>query len=146
MTGAELRLERLGSQHVLAEFDSGNGELDTWLKRHALAAQQMDSARTFVLVEDGKVLGYFSLTMGSVLRAGAPGKLVRGLPSYPVGMVLLARLAVDKTSQGRGLSPPARPPPLGWSWSTPSTNARLSSVHATALSPPLSKPLGSTGG
>jgi predicted N-acetyltransferase YhbS len=103
VSGPELRLERLGPRHLLDEFESGNADLDTWLKRHALSAQQMDSARTFVLVEGGRVLGYFSLTMGSVLRAAAPGKLVRGLPSYPVGMVLLARLAVDRMSQGRGL-------------------------------------------
>jgi predicted N-acetyltransferase YhbS len=103
VTGPERRLERLSSQHLVRQFESGNGELDTWLARHAVAAQQMDSARTFVLVEGGSVLGYFSLTMGSVLRTAAPGKLVRGLPSYPVGMVLLARLAVDRTSQGRGI-------------------------------------------
>ncbi len=63
----------------------------------------MDSARTFVLTRDGRVLGYFSLTMGSVLRADAPSKLVRGLPAYSVGMVLLARLAVDREEQGQGL-------------------------------------------
>ena len=63
----------------------------------------MDSARTFVLVEGGRVLGYFSLTMGSVLRAAAPGKLVRGPAVLSVGMVLLARLAVDRMSEGRGL-------------------------------------------
>ena len=103
MSGPELRLERLGPRHLLDEFESGNADLDTWLKRHALSAQQMDSARTFVLVEGGRVLGYFSLTMGSVLRAAAPGKLVRGLPSYPVGMVLLARLAVRSAAQGQGL-------------------------------------------
>jgi GNAT superfamily N-acetyltransferase len=102
VTGPERRLERLGPQHVLDQFGSGNAELDNWLCRHAVAAQQMDSARTFVLVEGAIVLGYFSLTMGSVLRADAPGKFVRGLPSYPVGMVLLARLAVDRTCQGRG--------------------------------------------
>jgi hypothetical protein len=56
----DLRLERLDPQHLLDEFESGNAELDTWLKRHALAAQQMDSARTFVLVEGGRVLGYFT--------------------------------------------------------------------------------------
>lgn len=103
MTGAALRLERLGSQHNLGDFDSGNKVLDSWLKSHALTAQQMDSARTFVLVDDHDVLGYFSLTMGSVLRDEAPAKLVRGLPAYPVGMVLLARLAVDRNHQGRGL-------------------------------------------
>lgn len=103
MTDLEVRLERLGPQHALDDFKCGHTDLDTWLKRHALAAQQMDSARTFVLVEGDRVIGYFSLTMGSVLRAEAPGKLVRGLPSYPVGMVLLARLAVHSASQGQGL-------------------------------------------
>lgn len=97
------RLERLEAHHDLAEFDSGNDELDGWLQRHALAAQQMDSARTFVLTKQDRVVGYFSLTMGSVLRQDAPAKLVRGLPAYPVGMVLLARLAVDRWEQGRGL-------------------------------------------
>ena len=51
----------------------------------------------------GRVVGYFSLTMGSVLRAEAPAKLVRGMPAYSVGMVLLARLAVDQSQQGRGV-------------------------------------------
>jgi GNAT superfamily N-acetyltransferase len=97
-----VRLERL-DDHDLSDFDSGNDELDGWLRRHALAAQRMDSARTFVITRNGRVAGYLSLTMGSVLRAEAPAKLVRGLPAYPVGMVLLARLAVDRREQGRGL-------------------------------------------
>lgn len=103
-----LQLERLVAHHNLSGFQSGKGELDSWLRRHALAAQQMDSARTFLLVHrlegaENRVAGYFSLTMGSVLRTGAPPKLVRGLPAYPVGMVLLARLAVDQSEQGQGL-------------------------------------------
>jgi GNAT superfamily N-acetyltransferase len=97
------RLARLEAHHPLDGFVSGNETLDSWLKRHALAAQQMDTARTFLLVHaDGDLLGYFSLTMGSVLRRDAPAKLVRGLPSYPVGMVLLARLAVERRHQGSG--------------------------------------------
>lgn len=63
----------------------------------------MDSARTFLLAREDRVVGYFSLTMGSVLRAEAPTRLVRGLPGYPVGMVLLARLAVERREQGKGL-------------------------------------------
>ncbi len=98
-----MRLERLEASHVLDGFSCGNDELDSWLHRHALAAQNMDSARTFVLIHDDRVIGYFSLTMGSVLRADAPAKLVRGLPGYPVGMVLLARLAVDVQAQGQGV-------------------------------------------
>ena len=102
MSSEQLRLERLDGQHDVNSFHSGNADLDNWLYRHALAAQHMDSARTFVLTGQDRILGYFSLTMGSVLRAEAPHKLVRGLPSYPVGMVLLARLAVDRSEQGRG--------------------------------------------
>lgn len=63
----------------------------------------MDSARTFVLMRGPHLVGYFSLTMGSVLRTDAPARLVRGMPGYPIGMVLLARLAIHRTEQGRGL-------------------------------------------
>ena len=103
MTDVELRLERLSPTHDLNEFDSGNEVLDSWLKRHALSAQAMDSARTFVLVQTDRVVGYVSLAMGSVQRADPPAKLVRGMPAYPVGMVLIARLAIDRKEQGRGL-------------------------------------------
>ncbi|MDP8930531.1 MAG: GNAT family N-acetyltransferase [Actinomycetota bacterium] len=103
MSPPRLRLERLSAHHDLSSFASGNSELDDWLRRHALPAQQMDSARTFVLTSNDRVVGYFSLTMGSVRRADAPAKLVRGLPAYPVGMVLLARLAVDHPNQGQGI-------------------------------------------
>lgn len=98
-----LRLERLDGQDDLTGFNSGNVGLDGWLRRHAVAAQQMDSARTFIAIRQGQVVGFFSLTMGSVLRQDAPANLVRGLPAYPIGMVLLARLAVDRREQGTGL-------------------------------------------
>lgn len=98
-----LHLQRLDANHHVSAFESGSEQLDDWLRRRAVAAQQMDSARTFVLVRRDRVVGYFSLTMGSVLRADAPAKLVRGLPAYPIGMVLLARLAVDASEQGKGM-------------------------------------------
>lgn len=97
-----LRLERLGPQHDVTTFTAGQDELDRWIRRHGLAAQDMDSARTFVLVSEDGVIGYFSLTMGSVRRVDAPAKLVRAMPAYPVGMVLLARLAVNRPDQGEG--------------------------------------------
>lgn len=97
------RLQRLDPHHQLGEFHSGNESLDRWLQIHALASQRMDIARTFVVADAERVAGYFSLTMGSVQRAEAPPALVRGLPAYPVGMVLLARLALDARDQGHGL-------------------------------------------
>lgn len=103
MSDQGLRIERLAAGHDITTFACGHHDLDGWLRRHAVAAQEMDSARTFVLTRQERVIGYFSLTMGSVLRQEAPAHLVRGLPSYPVGMVLLARLAVEETEQAKGL-------------------------------------------
>lgn len=102
MTGGPPRVELLNDDHDLSGFACGNEDLDDWLQRHAVAAQRMDSARTFALTRAATVIGYFSLTMGSVLRQDAPVRLVRGLPGYPVGMVLLARLAVDESEHGNG--------------------------------------------
>jgi ribosomal protein S18 acetylase RimI-like enzyme len=99
----DLVLEPLSDVHRLDGFDSGVVDLDNWLRLHALAAHRMDSARTFVVVRGANVVGYVSLTMGSVQRAEAPGWLVRGMPGYPVGVVLVARLAIDRTEQGAGL-------------------------------------------
>jgi len=103
LSSTELRLEQLRGDHELAGFASGSDELDTWLRRHGLVAQQMESARTFVLTRSARVVGYVSLTMGSVQREDAPARLVRGTPGYPVGMALIARLAIDRSEQGAGL-------------------------------------------
>jgi GNAT superfamily N-acetyltransferase len=103
LSSGRLRLERLGPDHDVSVFGCGVAELDGWLRRHALAAQQMDSARSFVVVRGRRVVGYVSLTMGSVQRADAPPRLVHGMPGYPVGMVLIARLAIDRQEQGAGL-------------------------------------------
>lgn len=99
-----MRVERLGDDHDRSAFTCGVEALDTWFHVHALTGQRQDTARTFVLVaDDGAIAGYYSLTMGSVDRADAPRRLVRGLPGYPVPLVLLARLAVDERHQGQGL-------------------------------------------
>ena len=97
------RLERLNGTHQLSGFRSGNDAPDSWLADHALASQRMDSARTFVLIDDGTVVGYFSLTMGLVRRVDAPDKLVRGLPACPVGVALLALLAVHADHQSEAI-------------------------------------------
>lgn len=77
--------------------------MDRWFAEHAWVAQRQDSARTFVLIDDDRVVGYYSLAMGSVEKGAAPTRLVRGLPRHPVPMVLLARLAIDESAQGTGL-------------------------------------------
>ena len=100
-----MRIERLGKGHDRAGFHCGSDTLDRWFHDHALAAQKQDTARTFVLIDDtDRITGYYSLSMGSVMSAEAPRRLTtRGLPRYPIPIVLLARLAIDHTEQAKGL-------------------------------------------
>jgi GNAT superfamily N-acetyltransferase len=99
-----VRIARLDETHERGGFACGVESLDRWFREHAMTAQRQDTARTFVLLGEGdRVLGFYSLAMGSIDRARAPRRLVRGLPRHPVPMVLLARLAIDETAQGQGL-------------------------------------------
>jgi len=97
-------VEKLSSRHQVKGFKSGKHFLDLFLKRYALRNQEFDSARTYVVHRNDRVVGYYSLTVGSVDRADcAPGIAENMPPDYPIPVILLARLAVDRKEQGCGL-------------------------------------------
>jgi len=94
----------LAAQHRLEGFDCGKPALNDWVVRHARQAQGSGSAKTFVVAEDDdRVAGYFSLTVGQVDTLDAPERIRRGMGRYPVPVVILARLAVSREYQGRGI-------------------------------------------
>lgn len=95
--------EPLGPQHRLEAFDCGKPALNDWLVRHARQAQASGSAKTFVVSEDGRVAGYFSLTVGQIDTLDAPERIRKGMGQYPIPVVILARLAVGVQDQGRGI-------------------------------------------
>lgn len=97
--------EPLGSEHVLDGFACGQPALDDWLLEHARAARGAGSARTFVVVdaEQKRVVGYHALTVAEIPHRAASVRLAKGMPRHPIPAVLLARLAVDRSVQGRGL-------------------------------------------
>lgn len=95
--------EPLGLQHRLEDFDCGKPVLNDWLLHHARQAQGSGSARTFVVADDDRVAGYFSLTVGQVDTVEAPDRIRKGMGQYPVPVVILARLAVSAQDQGRGI-------------------------------------------
>lgn len=101
--GPEFFIERLRREHDHSGFDCGNASLTGWLRKHAWANQQADAAKTYVAVRGKQVAGYYALTAGSVHRHEAPERIAKGLARHPVGVVLLARLAVDRTEKGKGL-------------------------------------------
>lgn len=94
--------ERLTESHRLDTFDSGAQALDTWLRRSALHAAAMRTAKTFVWhARDGVVVAYFSLAAHLLLRTAVPGKIARGSPDA-IPAILLARLALDRRLHGTG--------------------------------------------
>ncbi len=95
--------EPLGPQHRLEGFDCGKSALNDWLLRHARQAQGSGSAKTFVVADDARVAGYFSLTVGQVDTLEAPERMRKGMGQYPVPVVILARLAVSRQDQGRAI-------------------------------------------
>jgi GNAT superfamily N-acetyltransferase len=98
--------EPLDRNHLIEGFDSGRPSLDVWLLEHSRTAAAAGSARTYVAVDAEqrrRVVGYHSLAAASVERQTATARAAKGMPRYPVPVVLLARLAVDRSVQGRGL-------------------------------------------
>ena len=96
-------VELLQSHHDRATFDCGNTSLNNFLRHQARQNMDRNVGVTYVVVEaagDTKVLGYYTLVTRTIDRDIIPAK---GLPSGPIGVVLLGRLAVDIAAQCRGL-------------------------------------------
>lgn len=93
----------LDTGHPLDAFDCGNPALNDWLIRHARQAQTGGSARTYVVVDDQRIAGYFSLAVGQIDSVEAPERVRKGMGNYPIPVVILVRLAVSMADQGRGL-------------------------------------------
>lgn len=96
---------KLTAQDDTGAFDCGQYDLNDWFRRYALVNQRSGMATVFVTTsrEAGSVLGYFAIATGGVDRASAPPRVTKGLPKHPVPVILLTRLAVDLSAQGRRL-------------------------------------------
>ena len=88
--------------HDLSRFDSGRPVLDDWLRERAAKNESLGASRTYVVCDGALVVGYYCLASGSVERMRSPGKLRRNMPD-PIPVIMLGRLAVDRTWQGAGL-------------------------------------------
>ena len=97
--------EPLGPDHVLEGFDCGRASLNVWLVRYARQAAAVGSARTYVILDaqQARVVGYYAPTAAGLERDSPTARIVKGMPQYPIPVVLLARLAVDLSVAGRGL-------------------------------------------
>lgn len=91
----------IASDCDLQSFDCGNADLNDWLRNYAHKNEAL-TARTYVVCVDNRVVGFYSLAMGSVFRADMPNaKTRKGPDSIPVAVI--GRVATDIKYQGMGI-------------------------------------------
>ena len=92
----------LDDRHVFDAFDCGVLALDEWRRRRARANAKEGASRTYVACDGPQVVGYYALAAGAVDVSAAPGRLRRNMPD-PIPVVVLGRLAVDRSQHGKGI-------------------------------------------
>lgn len=85
------------------DFNCGNELLNEYLQQFAWTNHRAGAARTYVATRGKRVIGYHTLAYASVAHHVATPRVRRGLAQHPIPVMLLARLAVDRGEQGRGL-------------------------------------------
>ncbi len=93
------------SKHERGGFRCDQPELNDFL--HVLVSQyeKRKLGKTFVLLRTGRrnIVGYYTLAASKIEFARMPSEVTRKLPRHPAPVILLARLAVDRSLQGQGL-------------------------------------------
>ena len=68
-----------GDLHVTEPFDCGEEHLNVYLKRYAGQSEKRGGSRTYVIADRGnRVVGYYTLAVGSVELADAPPAVKKG--------------------------------------------------------------------
>jgi GNAT superfamily N-acetyltransferase len=102
-----LRVSSLDAFQHRGEFACGKTPLDRFLHDQAFDWERRDLTRSFVLVptdDPQRILGYYALSVTAVDQLHLPTRITKRFPrSAEIGAILLGKLAVDLTMQGRGL-------------------------------------------
>lgn len=85
-------------------FRCGKPDLDEWIRQYAGQSERNDTTRTFLaLDDDGTLVGYYATTACELDLDEAASAFGVGKRRYPVPAMLIARLAVSESTQGRGI-------------------------------------------
>jgi GNAT superfamily N-acetyltransferase len=94
--------EPITAAHDLSGFSCTHEELNIWLKRKALVNASGGISRTYVVAQGARVVGYYALAAGGVVRGTLPRLLRQNTPEQ-IPVVVLGRLATDKDYERRGI-------------------------------------------
>lgn len=87
-------------------FKCGDADLDRFFTKYAGQNQFKHHIGTsYVALDDakGSVVGYVTVSAASIEIDALPATLKKRLPIYPLPVLRLARLAVDRDAQGQGI-------------------------------------------
>lgn len=97
----------LGERHDRDKFRSGNEALDRYIRIQAGQDQRRRVSACFVATPigaPGVVAGYYTLAAATIVLGDLPETLAKKLPRYPaLPAARIGRLAVDRTTRGKGL-------------------------------------------
>lgn len=107
MTIGTWREEPVSKAHDRKGFDCGQPDLNDYLARHARQAHESGAAKTYVAIDAGDgvtVLGFYTLSPAQVEFSLMPAAArPAGAGRHPIGGFRLARLAISRAYQRRGL-------------------------------------------
>jgi predicted N-acetyltransferase YhbS len=85
-------------------FRSGDPDLDRFFAKYAGQNQfRHHIGTTYVAVDQERIVGYATVAASQLEGESLPVATRRRLPSYPLPVLRLARLAVDSSVQGQGV-------------------------------------------
>jgi GNAT superfamily N-acetyltransferase len=102
---ADWIIEPFGKAHDRSAFTCGKPSLDDFIRTRVSQYEKRRLGKTFVAVSEGekRVIGYYTLAAGAVTFEHLPTEASRKLPKHPISVILLARLAVHQSAQGKRL-------------------------------------------
>lgn len=110
ITAPEPRTVRVQREDVASHFRCGDRWLDEFFARWAHSNDELGIGRTYVLrrapgdeLDLPPVLGFYTLSMTAISSPLVAKTTLEKLPKYPIPAALLARLAADERTRGRGL-------------------------------------------
>ncbi len=99
-----IAIRKLLTEDDRSAFDSGDPDLDRFFKRFAGQNQFKHHIGTTYVAEDaGRIVGFATVSAAQIEIQDLPPSHHKRLPRYPLPVLRLARLAVDKGAQGRGV-------------------------------------------
>ena len=99
---AEIRL--LTPQDDRQAFSCSNIELDYYFQKFAGQNQFKNYiGSNYVLVEEGEILGFVSVTTSELYKASIPPDESKGVPNYPLPVLKLTRLGVKTEYHNSGV-------------------------------------------